>query len=66
MVGAGEGVRRVVVVGTDAEAVGRTVRRLRDEGARVAGHVGRDEDSARAMGTEMLGGVDEVVYADEG
>jgi hypothetical protein len=63
--GAGEGVRRVVVVGSDPEAVGRLVRRLRDDGARVAGHVGRDEESARAMGTEMLGGVDEVVYADE-
>ncbi len=58
--------RRVVVAGADAEAVGRAVRRLREEGARVAGHVGRDEESARAMGTEMLGGVDEVVYADEG
>lgn len=54
------------MVGADAEAVGRAVRRLREEGARVAGHVGRDEESARAMGTEMLGGVDEVVYADEG
>ncbi|HEX2064470.1 MAG TPA: hypothetical protein VHE80_08610 [Acidimicrobiales bacterium] len=65
MTGAGEGVRRVVVVGSDPEAVGRLVRRLRDDGARVAGHVGRDEESARAMGTEMLGGVDEVVCADE-
>ena len=52
-------------MGSDSEAVGRLVRRLRDEGARVAGHVGRDVESARAMGTEMLGGVDEVVYAEE-
>jgi hypothetical protein len=64
--GAGGGVRRVVVVGSDPEAVGRLVRRLREEGARVAGHVGRDEESARAMGAEMLGGVDEVVFAEEG
>ena len=53
------------MIGADAEAVGRLVRRLRDEGAKAAGHVGADVESARAMATEMLGGVDEVVDADE-
>ena len=53
--------RRVVVMGADAGAVGRAVRRLREAGARAAGFVGEDEETARAMAVEMLGGVDEVV-----
>lgn len=53
--------RRLVVMGGDGEAVGRLVGRLRDAGHRVAGFVGDDEETARAMAAEMLGGVDEVV-----
>jgi len=30
----------------------------------VAGFIGDDEQAARALGEEMLGGVDEVVRAD--
>lgn len=48
-------------MGTDGVAVGRVVRELREEGARAAGFVGGDEEAARAMVAEMLGGVDEVV-----
>lgn len=53
--------RRMVVMGTDAAAVGADVARRRQRGERVAGFVGVDEALARAMGQEMLGGVDEVV-----
>jgi hypothetical protein len=56
----------VVVVGTDGEAVGREVARRRAAGERAAGFVGTDEALARAMGEEMLGGVDEVVEAADG
>lgn len=52
---------RVVVLGADGAAVGREVTRRRSEGERVAGFVGDDEEAAVTMGTEMLGGVDEVV-----
>lgn len=51
----------MVVVGEDAEAVGREVRRRRQAGQRAAGFVGSDEGVAREMAAEMLGGVDEVV-----
>lgn len=51
-------------MGSEGEAVGRTVRRLRELGSAVAGFVGDDEALAREMGAEMLGGVDEVVRAD--
>ncbi|MDP9069926.1 MAG: hypothetical protein M3N68_01285 [Actinomycetota bacterium] len=55
--------RRLVVLGPDAGAVARAVRELRQSGARVAGFVGQDDDEevAREMATEMLGGLDEVV-----
>ena len=56
---------RVVVTGVDARAVGRRVRELRARGLAAAGFVGEDEDVAREMGEEMLGGVDEVVNAEE-
>ena len=58
--------RRVVVMGTDAAAVGADVARRRQRGERAAGFVGVDEALARAMGQEMLGGVDEVVGAGSG
>lgn len=51
----------MVVIGEDAEAVGAEVRRRRDAGERAAGFVGTEQALARAMGEEMLGGVDEVV-----
>ena len=54
-------VRRVVVLGPDGGRVAGRVVELRAEGARVAGFVGEDEAAARALGEEMLGGVDEVV-----
>ena len=50
------------MLGSDAEAVGRAVRDLRESGARVAGFVGVDEALAREMAQEMLGGVDQVVW----
>lgn len=53
----------MVVVGADGDAVGREVARRRSAGERAAGFVGTDEALARAMGEEMLGGVDEVVEA---
>ncbi len=53
--------RRVVVLGGDAQEVGRGVHQLREGGAVAAGLVGDDEHLARQMGEEMLGGVDEVV-----
>ncbi len=55
----------LVVIGRDARAVGRAVRSRRAPGVAVAGFVGDDEDAARQMAEEMLGGVDEVVLADE-
>lgn len=60
--GAGEPAetRRIVVVGDDGAAVSRLVAHLRDAGHRVAGFVGEDEEAARAMAVEMLGGLDEV------
>lgn len=54
----------MVVVGTDGSTVGAEVARRRARGERAAGFVGTDEALARAMGDEMLGGVDAVVPAD--
>lgn len=51
----------MVVMGRDAWAVGRCVRSHRAPGVAVAGLVGDDENTARQMAEEMLGGVDEVV-----
>ena len=48
-------------MGADAAAVGADVARRRERGERAAGFVGVDETLARAMGEEMLGGVDQVV-----
>ncbi len=60
-------VRRVVVVGQEANAVGRAVRSRRGPGMAVAGFVGHDEQAARQMADEMLGGVDRVeALSDEG
>jgi hypothetical protein len=57
-----EGLRRVLVIGLDAEAVGATVRDITESGDAVAaGYVGKDEEAGREMAQEMLGGVDEVV-----
>ncbi|MGH9177792.1 MAG: hypothetical protein ACRD0N_04465 [Acidimicrobiales bacterium] len=53
--------RRVVVLGTDGDAVGREVARRRAAGERAAGFVGEEEATARAMAEEMLGGLDELV-----
>ena len=50
-----------MVIGTDAGTVGKEVRRRREHGDRIAGFVGHDQETARAMGDEMLGGCDEVV-----
>lgn len=55
-----------MVVGADAAAVGAAVGRLRASGDRAAGFVGTDEDEARRMAEEMLGGVDEVVRVGPG
>ena len=52
---------RTIVVGPDGEAVGRTVRRLRRQGVAAAGFVGTEEQTAREMAEEMLGGVDQMV-----
>ncbi len=57
--------RRVVVVGVDAQAVGRAVGELRAGGLVAAAFVGEDEILARDMADEMLGGADEVMRADE-
>lgn len=57
--------RALVVIGSDARAVGRAVRSRRAPAVAVAGFVGDDENSARHMAEEMLGGVDEVVVVDE-
>jgi hypothetical protein len=54
-------VRRVVVIGRDGGSVGQAVRSRRGPGVAVAGLVGDDEQTARRMADEMLGGVDEVV-----
>ena len=54
--------RRVVVVGADGAAVGEAVAARRGLGERAAGFVGTDLTLARAMGEEVLGGVDEVVW----
>jgi len=51
----------VVVLGADGAAVGAEVARRRGQGERAAGFVGTDESLARAMGEEVLGGVDEIV-----
>jgi hypothetical protein len=53
--------RRVVVMGTDGDAVGREVSRRRAAGERVAGFVGEEEATALAMADELLGGLDELV-----
>ncbi len=50
-----------MVKGGDAKAVARAVAELRGRGLAVVGFVGDDEDLARQMAEEMLGGVDEVV-----
>ena len=52
-------------MGTDAEAVAGEVVRRRRAGERVAGFVGTDAALARAMGVEMLGGVDVLVPLDD-
>lgn len=54
----------VLVVGTDAAAVGTAVRRLRQEGTRAAGFVGSDRAVAGEMAAELLGEAGEVVVAD--
>ncbi|MDP9402712.1 MAG: hypothetical protein M3P85_05130 [Actinomycetota bacterium] len=53
--------KAVVVLGLDGARVAQEVAALRAAGRRVAGFVGDEEAEARAMATEMLGGVDEVV-----
>jgi len=53
--------RKVVVLGADAAAVGREAARRRATGDRVAVFVGTEEDVARTMAEEMLGGLDELV-----
>lgn len=53
--------KAIVVLGADGAKVAGEVAALRAAGQRVAGFVGDDEAEARAMATEMLGGVDEVV-----
>ncbi len=53
------------MTGVDAQAVGRAVRELRVGGLAAAAFVGEDEDLARQMAEEVLGGVDEVVSAGE-
>lgn len=53
------------MTGADARVVGQQVREMRGPDVRVAGFVGDDEDLARDMAMEMLGGVDEVVRAPE-
>lgn len=54
-----------MVVGGDGAAVGEAVAARRGLGERAAGFVGTDVTLARAMGEEMLGGVDEVVGVPE-
>ena len=54
-------VQRVVVMGDEAAVVGRAVSGLRGPGVAVAGFVGDDEQAARLMAEEMLGGLDRVV-----
>lgn len=56
----------MLVFGADGEAVGRTVRALRSGGVLAVGYVGGDEQAARQMAEEMIGGVDEVVRAEGG
>lgn len=53
--------KAVVVLGSDAARVAEEVAALRASGLRAAGFVGDEEAEARAMATEMLGGVGEVV-----
>jgi hypothetical protein len=60
---------RVVVLGADGAAVARAVLECRAAGDRAAGFVGDPGEpevqaAALAMGTEMLGGVDQVVAAE--
>ena len=52
---------RVLVLGADASAIARAAREQRRSGARVALFVGEEEEPARQMADEVLGGVDEVV-----
>lgn len=59
--GAGTPSARLVVKGGDARAVARAVVEVRGRGLAAVGFVGDDEDLARQMAEEMLGGVDEVV-----
>jgi len=60
---------RVVVLGADGAAVARAVRERRTAGDRAVGFVGDPGErevqaAALAMGTEMLGSVDQVVTAE--
>ena len=57
---------RVVVLGADGEQVAAEVVRRREAGQRVAGFVGTDEELARAMGQEVLGGIDQMVRVPDG
>ncbi len=47
-------------MGIEGAAVGRSVRVFRSPGVVVAGYVGDDEQTARLMAEEMLGGLDEL------
>lgn len=51
-------------MGADATAVGREASLRRAAGERAAAFVGTEEDLARAMAEEMLGGLDELVVVD--
>lgn len=53
--------KSVVVLGPDGARVAQEVSALRAAGLRVAGFVGDQEDEARSMATEMLGGAEEVL-----
>ena len=48
-------------MGVDAASVGAASARRRRGGDRVAAFVGDDEEAARALAEEMLGGLDELV-----
>lgn len=58
--------RKVVVLGDDAATAGREAARWRATGDRVAVFVGTEEDVARTMAEEMLGGLDELVVLTAG
>lgn len=56
--------RTVMVMGTDAAAVGCEAARRRAVGERVATFIGTEDDVARVMAGEMLGCLDEPVVID--